>query len=117
MDRKALDSFRRTLVVKQQELLADMARTQLDGREVGDLDTQDLGDVAFTTYTKESLFQHSDAEHSQLRLVQEALQRMEDGSFGRCTECGTEVEEKRLEAVPWAPHCKACQTLQDSGLL
>jgi DnaK suppressor protein len=37
--------------------------------------------------------------------VREALQRIEDGTFGRCVVDGEPIESKRLEAIPWAPCC------------
>ena len=40
-----------------------------------------------------------------LRQVRGALQRIEQGTFGRCTVDGGPIEEKRLEAVPWTPYC------------
>jgi DnaK suppressor protein len=52
-----------------------------------------------------------------LQLVDEALNRIEQGNYGECVHCGGPVEVKRLEAVPWARHCIPCQEKQDQGLL
>ncbi|MBI2776979.1 MAG: TraR/DksA C4-type zinc finger protein [Chloroflexi bacterium] len=49
-----------------------------------------------------------DRERIQLRLVQEALHRIEDGSFGTCVDCGKPVGAERLEAIPWAATCIEC---------
>ena len=44
----------------------------------------------------------------QLQLITQALQRMEEGTYGTCIGCGTEIDSRRLEARPYAPHCIAC---------
>jgi DnaK suppressor protein len=52
-----------------------------------------------------------------LQLVDEALVRIDDRRYGFCISCEEEMNPKRLEAVPWAKHCLACQEKQESGLL
>jgi DnaK suppressor protein len=44
-----------------------------------------------------------------LREVNAALDRVAGGSFGRCEQCDSQIPEKRLNALPWARHCVACQ--------
>lgn len=47
--------------------------------------------------------------------VHAALERIEEGSYGRCQQCGGEISEQRLEAIPYATHCFACaKSLQPS---
>jgi DnaK suppressor protein len=43
-------------------------------------------------------------------MVDGALGRMEDGSYGRCLNCHREINYKRLESVPWTHYCIDCQT-------
>ena len=117
MVRKAVESYRRRLRSKERELVGAIARAELDGRHSEDHDTQDMADQATNCYNKESLFQRSHNDRGLLVLVQDALRRTENGGFGNCVECGQPVEKKRLEAVPWARHCMACQKLQEKGLL
>ncbi len=50
------------------------------------------------------------ADH-QLALVDEALARLEAGTFGTCVRCGKRIAPERLEALPWAARCIACQRL------
>jgi RNA polymerase-binding protein DksA len=47
-------------------------------------------------------------ERTQLRRVEEALARLDDGTYGRCLACGTPIALERLEAIPWARHCIEC---------
>jgi DnaK suppressor protein len=52
-----------------------------------------------------------------LELIDEALARIEAGEFGECVNCGEEIQPKRLDAIPWTPHCIRCQELVEQGLL
>jgi RNA polymerase-binding protein DksA len=44
-----------------------------------------------------------------LNLIDAALERLKDGDFGVCQECGQDIPPKRLNVIPWAAHCVACQ--------
>jgi DnaK suppressor protein len=57
--------------------------------------------------------QHVDRESALLREVKAALQRVRDGGFGDCAECGSAISPKRLAAVPWAALCLLCQDRAD----
>jgi len=49
-----------------------------------------------------------DRERAQLRQVEEALERLRDGTFGACRSCGKPIGEERLAAIPWAATCIDC---------
>ena len=117
MDRKKLEFFKKKLLKKKEELNQVVYRTQVYGRETESGDTQDIADMAASSYTKEFFFSKSDNDRFTLQLVNEALQRIEEGTYGECLHCTEEVQQKRLEAVPWARHCIACQELLEKGLL
>jgi DnaK suppressor protein len=117
MDKKKVEYFKKRLLTKQEELLRLATKSEKDGREADEEATQDIADKAANSYTKEFLFHQSDEHRRLLQLVDEALQRMKDGTYGQCVACQEEVQQKRLEAVPWARHCIECQEKQDQGLL
>ena len=48
-------------------------------------------------------------DYMQLRLVEEALDRLDTGDYGMCLGCDEPIAEKRLRALPWARYCVACQ--------
>src|SRR5438093_12431922 len=108
-----IDSLRR----KQQELLDSYQRDKAAGNAQPDDGIQDLADKAASAYSKELNFSLSDGERNLLMQIEEALSRTEEGTFGTCTNCGNQVGEKRLQAVPWTPYCIDCQELQEKGLL
>jgi DnaK suppressor protein len=117
MDKKKAESYKKRLLAKQEELLRLVTKTEQDGREADEEATQDIADKAANSYTKEFLFHQSDENRRLLQLVNEALERLKTGTYGLCVACQEEVQQKRLEAVPWARHCIECQEKQDQGLL
>jgi DnaK suppressor protein len=117
MDKKRLEYYKKKLQAKREELLKIIARTEQEGREADEDPTVDLADKAANSYTKEFLFNQTNHERVILQLVDEAIGRMRDGEYGECVHCHEEIQQKRLEAVPWARHCIACQEKQEKGLL
>jgi len=105
------------LRVKQKELLDSFSRDKAAGNALPDDGIQDLADKAASAYSKELNFSLSDGERTLLMQIDEAFNRMRDGSYGVCTNCGTVIGEKRLQAVPWTPFCIDCQELQEKGML
>jgi DnaK suppressor protein len=117
MEKKKVDYYKKRLLAKQAELLRLVTKSEQDGREADEEATQDIADKAANSYTKEFLFHQSDENRHLLQFVNEALERVKNGSYGQCVACQNEVQQRRLEAVPWARHCIECQEKQDQGLL
>ena len=102
---------------KQHELLDSYERDKAAGNALPDDGIQDLADKAASAYSKELNFSLSDGERNLLMLIDEAFNRLKDDSYGKCTNCGNIIGDKRLSAVPWTPYCIDCQELQEKGLL
>jgi DnaK suppressor protein len=105
------------LRAKQRELIDSYQRDKAAGNASPDDGIQDLADKAASAYSKELNFSLSDGERNLLMLIDEAMNRVGDGSFGTCTNCSVQIGEKRLQAVPWTPFCIDCQELQEKGML
>ena len=117
MDKKKLEAFKKRLEMRQQELRRIVHRTQADGRSADEDSAQDIADRAASSYNKEFLFSQSNNERQLLQMVEKALARIREGSFGECIHCGKEINSKRLEAVPWTRHCINCQEKMENGML
>jgi DnaK suppressor protein len=103
-------------LLEQKRLLERAMLTAVEqGRETSADDTQDVADQAVLSYQKELLFSQGTSGHRQLRLVRQALNRVQDGSYGECQHCGEEIGPKRLEALPWTPYCIDCQEKIENG--
>jgi DnaK suppressor protein len=117
MDKKKLDYFKKRLESRQQDLRRMVSRTEQDGRTVDEDSAQDIADRAASSYNKEFLFHQSNNDRQLLHMVETALLRIREGSFGECISCGKEINSKRLEAVPWTRHCIECQEKLEQGML
>lgn len=117
MTKKQLEAYKKRLLDKKREVTDAYNKNKTYGRLTEDEGTQDLADKASSAYTKEFLYSLSNTDREALQQVDEALQRISSGGFGVCVECGQELNKKRLEAVPWASHCIACQEKIEKGLL
>lgn len=89
----------------------------MDGRNAEEGTAQDIADKAAVSYNKEFLFHQSNSERQLLAMVEGALSRIREGSFGECISCGKDINPKRLDAVPWTRHCIECQEKLEQGLL
>jgi len=117
MDKRRLESFRKQLEQKQQTLRRTVGRIQEEGRLTDADIANDIADKAANSYTKEFLFSQSNNDRQILNMVDEALSRIRDGSFGECINCGKEIGPKRLDAVPWTRYCIQCQEKVEQGIL
>jgi DnaK suppressor protein len=117
MDKRKLETFKKRLETRQQELRRMVSRSQQDGRSADEDVAQDIADKAASSYNKEFLFHQSNADRQLLQMVEAALARIREGTFGECISCGKEINPKRLEAVPWTRHCIECQEKLEKGIL
>jgi len=78
---------------------------------------QDIGDEAANIYTKQLLLSLNENERMMLQEVDEALDRIENGTYGICEECGGPIGLKRLEVKPVAKYCVPCKTKLEKGKL
>lgn len=105
-----IQRMKKRLEDKQAELqeqlrsLTEAHPTPVDPIEISE-GSQDFEDTAvdFLETQKEQSIQVN--EQALLTEVQRALKRIDEGTYGYCTTCGKPIEEKRLEAIPWASRC------------
>src|SRR5262249_35195096 len=97
------------LLVKQVELTKGYAQMKSEATAENVGGTEDFVEYAVNAYTKEFLLSLSDLDRRTLQQVDDALVRIQKGSYGTCLECGKVIGEKRLQAVPWTRHCTSCQ--------
>jgi DnaK suppressor protein len=108
--RRILEDRRREMVSEVKDKIRDVraegAGTQvagvLDAAESSDADIQEDIELALIQMKAETL-----------NRIDEALARLEAGTFGFCTECGQEISERRLRALPFALRCKDCEEARE----
>jgi RNA polymerase-binding protein DksA len=74
-----------------------------------------LADTATETYDRELDYTLEENSEHFLREIDAALTRIEEGTYGICTNCGTQIAEERLEALPWATLCIDCARDRERG--
>jgi DnaK suppressor protein len=117
MDKRKAKTYRDKLTERRVGLVGQVQAAEAYSRERDAEATQDPADMAANAYTKELLMSMSTNDRQLLESIDAALERIEAGKYGKCVHCGQPIQEKRLEAVPWARHCLTCQDLNERGLL
>ena len=109
MTKTELNKYREILETKQAEL-AQVLRNR-DGITIEK--SPDALDEVQNAAERELAIRNLDRESNLLRNVRAALHRIDEGMYGICLHCEEDISPKRLNAVPWAPYCIACQEIAD----
>lgn len=117
LTQESFDALRARLLEQRQEIVNMYNQDIRAGQESADEPTEDIVDRANNSYNRELMFSISDSERQLLLQIEDAINRMDAGAYGRCTNCGNTIHPLRLEAVPWARFCIDCQELAEKGLL
>ncbi|MEM8930151.1 MAG: TraR/DksA family transcriptional regulator [Acidobacteriota bacterium] len=112
-----LEHFRVTLEAKREEVYALYRHDVQVGQESTDDNADDFADRANNSYNRETMFALSDTERTLLFEIDEALLRIENGTYGQCEHSGVQIGIERLRALPWARYCIESQELKERGLL
>ncbi len=109
MDKHLLLQFKRGLQEQQRELSQAIEKADKEIRDFAGPGPLNSIELTCFTASKESLFMSASQNRSRLHMIQHALERITDGSFGICVDCGGSIRLKRLQALPWASFCIQCQ--------
>ena len=99
------DAYRRTLLSLRSQYAERLDRDIAGGREQNVADVADSADAATIDESESADFGQAELDSVTLEEIDAALQRIEDGTYGRCLVDGGPIEAKRLDAVPWAVYC------------
>jgi DnaK suppressor protein len=99
------EEYKQILLVKEKEILQQMGREGTDARESSDEEVNSWGDQSATDAGRAEEFGVADVDWITLRHVQDALKRIEAGTFGKCIVDHRHISEKRLKGIPWARYC------------
>jgi DnaK suppressor protein len=110
MDQEKLLFFKGLLEERLHVLLEEAGRTASDMRQDSNGDFPDPTDRASLEADRNFLLRIKDRERKLILKVKEALDRIDDGTFGICESCGRPISEKRLIARPVTTQCIECKT-------
>lgn len=107
--RKRLEQLLRRLGRKREQLARD-ALHPTGGEAAGGLSNVPLhlGDLGSQDFEEETMLSLLENEEQLIAEVNSALDRLQQGSYGRCERCGQEIAKERLQALPYVRYCLAC---------
>jgi RNA polymerase-binding protein DksA len=113
--------YKAMLLAKQSEILENVESMEQEAlmRERSDLSNAPIhfADAGTDSYEIDNTLGLMDSERKLLKQIDEALQRIEDGTYGICAGHGEMICAKRLEAIPWARYCVDCANLAERDLM
>lgn len=111
------DALQKILLSKRQEILKEieesLGQSLTEDQQRRLESARDVGDQALMDLERELGISLMEMRNRRRQSIDEALVRLTEGTYGICAECGIEVSEKRLEAVPFAKLCVECQARQE----
>ena len=115
------ERFRKSLLEERERLsstiehLHETNSSSLEDETEEETFDNHLADSATATLDREIDYTLEENAENLLRAIDQALERIENGSYGKCERCGQQIAEERLEAIPHATRCIDCQRLVERG--
>ncbi len=113
MNTETIVKFRNLLLEEKQRILNNSKQALKNELALSPDDLPDETDLAASEINQNLIFKLRDRERQLLAKIDEALGRMEDGTFGTCQDCEEPIEQRRLEARPVSTLCIACKEKQE----
>lgn len=117
MDAEKLEHYRRILNEQLRQRTELARENQSDALETAGTDdgVKDVADQSVKDVSQEIEYRLSERESQIIADIDQALLRIEEGSYGVCARCGREIPERRLEALPTARYDAECQSIIEQG--
>ncbi len=109
------NELRQMLEDRRRELMSDVQDRIRDVRAEGDREVLDQGESSEVDIQEDIEFALIQMKSETLNKINAALRRLEEGTYGNCFECGEEVAEARLRALPFAVRCKDCEEARETA--
>jgi len=107
---KGYETIRKDLVKLREALLRDMGENLKTERNPGDREVGDFYDDVDVEKDRQMVYTLGERERAKLNAINTAIEKIEDGTYGECEECGCEINKKRLKIIPFAKYCTNCQS-------
>ena len=117
MDAEKLEHFRRILQDQLTQHTEHVREEQAAALEfvAADDGVKDAVDMSLQDHNQELALRLGERESQMVADIDQALLRIDEGSYGTCARCGKEISERRLEALPTARYDAECQSLIEAG--
>jgi len=107
-----INELKKRLLKRKEEILADIQK-RLELVHNNSIDIGDIGDLSVEEIEKQFAIRIADREAKLLKKIEEALRRIEDGTYGICEVCGKPIGYERLKLRPVATLCIECKRKQE----
>jgi len=114
LNKKKLSDFRKTLQGRLSELLNEADEAVKNISESNEDISSDPTDQAVQELDRNRLLRLKDRERKLIRKIEKAINRIDEGSYGKCEACGASINEARLQARPMTNYCIDCATEMES---
>ncbi len=122
---REIEEFRGMLLAKRNELVGDVSHLHAEAMRqnrqdaAGDLSSMPIhmADIGTDNYEQEFTLGLIESERAILREIDEALRRIDDGTYGLCVATGEPIGKKRLKANPWAKYSYEYKLAQEKGMM
>ena len=109
MGAKKIKDARRRLSGQYDNLIKSINRKRNAAEDIRLEKTEDESDLATISHDRDLLYTLHESDFARLRFIEQAMKAIDRGQYGKCVRCGADINDKRLEAVPWAKMCIGCQ--------
>ena len=111
------EELKRMLVERQREIMNEVQGKIRDARAEGSKEREvlDQGESSEVDIQEDIEFALIQMKAETLNKVDAALRRLDEGTYGDCFECGEEISEARLRALPFAVRCKDCEEARETA--
>jgi DnaK suppressor protein len=115
-----IEEFKTLLLAKRQEILGDVSTIEKEALQKSRSDLSNMpihmADVGSDNFEQEFTLELLDSERKVLVEIEDALKRVEEGTYGICEGTGKPIERGRLEAIPWARYSVEYANQKEKGL-
>jgi DnaK suppressor protein len=108
MDKQKLEYFRNLLLEQRRQAIEDLRADRATALEGND-GVQDAGEMSQFDLNQSTALTLASGQSQLIEEIDEALGRIEDGTYGQCSRCGKPLDEERLKAMPTAKYDAECQ--------
>lgn len=113
MKQKELQGFKKLLTQEKAVILQTLSPKTAPSPKTGDPEGGDVCDIASSDRERDLRLRLSEREREKLRAIEEALERIEEGTFGTCDLCGCKIPVGRLKIMPFATVCVECKSKEE----
>lgn len=117
MNADRLKHFRKLLTDQLHQRTENVRENQANALEAAASDdgVKDSVDMSLQDVNQEIAFRLGERQSQMVADIDQALMRIDEGTYGECARCGKQIPEKRLEAMPTARHCAECQEIVEQS--